>query len=57
MDSAVSTNETITDCAYVDSCSSAFTQQAVASAVNVLDSKPILSVGVKDAIPQQRVII
>jgi len=57
VDSAVGTNETITDCAYVDSCSSAITQQAVASTVNVLDSKPILSVGAKNAIPQQRVII
>ena len=58
VDSAVmSTNETITDCAYVNSCSSAITQQAVASTVHGLNSKPILSVGAKDAISQQSVII
>jgi len=42
---------------YVVSYSPASTQQAVASIANVLGSKPILSVGAKDAIPQQRVII
>ena len=57
VDSAVSTNEKTTHSAHVVSCSSAIAQQAVASTVNVLDSKPILSVGARDAIPQQRVII
>ena len=58
VDSAImSTNETITDCAYVNSCSSAITQQAVASTVHGLNSKPILSFGAKDAISQQSVII
>ena len=57
MDSAVSTNKPIANSACVVSCLPAVTQQAVAPAMDALDTKPILSVGARGAIPKQRVIL